>query len=144
LFLGGVAHPVHLTDSLSKSVKNIVGQLFVTRLCFGAEILLHIKLAERETQIIFFLVEHPFPTRSLIRCAVENGAVKMKIFIIKRTAQLRSVGVDELPSQIGLPMIQALLLEGNFDLLEEFRLANNYGIEIPDIACRQITLPANR
>src|SRR6185312_14021883 len=95
-------------------------------------------------QVLLLEVEHPLPSGPLFRDPVENGAVEPEVLRVEATAGFGRIRVYEVPSQIGLPILDGVTAEGGLHLQEELRLANHHPVYLRHSAIRQMLAPPDR
>ena len=76
LLLGLGAHPIVVLEGLAVGLDDVLHHAIHARLGVGREVLLHVQLSNRLAQRALDGGDRPFPTRAVLRNAVQRRAVK--------------------------------------------------------------------
>src|SRR5215472_12801393 len=149
LLLGFRPHPGNFLDVIFHRLLDPAGHLQRVLFGIGGESAVDKLLAQGFTQEVIDLAHATLPARRQLLHTAQRAAIELEVLLNKWTGEIRGVGAGDMPAQVGLDVVQAVVLELPVEFLVELGLgyvesvyvgnANSLEIDVPiEARCQRL------
>ena len=144
LLLGGGRHPAKALNVFTQCFFDGVHHLDGAGLTLWWEGTIDVGLAKCFAEIAVRGAHTAAPARLLLFCPGQTVGEEVEVFVDHSLVHVRRRFVNDLPAQIGFPMIERMLLQQFLFRAEEIRRRQNVVVAGRSLHCLQVRIPINR